>query len=424
LAPVGGVCMKEHSCVIAEFGTVSDDGRPYPSAGLLSTYVAAHEIGHNLGMFHDGPPNNNCPTNGHVMSPSRGTKGETTWSTCSSKVLEKSEKKCLLDAPQGSPSKGRDHSKYEEKPGQVWDAHDQCKIFLRDEDATLFNETVISMVCQETLCKTPHRIGYYAAGPALEGTFCGGKKWCQRGECVSSSKLKVVKGGWSDWNKGQCKSGCLKKSRAVVMDKRFCNNPKPKNTEKLCEGDNIRLHFCDDAKLCKSRQTPVEFAKKRCEFFSKYVPEITPQGVQVKHNEKRQWQACAVYCKMKSGTWYTPRQEFNDRGIDTFFPDGTWCHNDGRTDYFCQNKLCLPPPVKGRALWPDPHQPRGSGPEVDVPVLNNAHPKGENKALNKLKEYFQYYEGRVPPPLPRPEELGRPKEEDYEIIDYISPFDL
>ena len=32
------------------------------------------------------------------------------------------------------------------------------------------------MVCQETLCKTPQRIGYYAAGPALEGTFCGGKK--------------------------------------------------------------------------------------------------------------------------------------------------------------------------------------------------------------------------------------------------------
>lgn len=46
MAPVGGVCMKQHSCVIVEFGTVSDDGRPYPSAGLLSTYVAAHEIGH------------------------------------------------------------------------------------------------------------------------------------------------------------------------------------------------------------------------------------------------------------------------------------------------------------------------------------------------------------------------------------------
>ncbi|KAF8773531.1 A disintegrin and metalloproteinase with like protein [Argiope bruennichi] len=422
LAPVGGVCLKKHACVITEFGTTSDDGRPYPSAGLLSTYIAAHEIGHNLGMYHDGPPNNKCPSNGHVMSPSRGTKGETTWSKCSSEVLEKSDKKCLFDEPQGTPSKDQDHEKFKEKPGQVWDAHDQCKIFLRDEDATVFNETVFSSVCHETLCKTPRRIGYYAAGPALEGTFCGGKKWCKNGECVSwgSEKIKVVKGGWSDWTKGECKSGCIKKSRAVTVDKRYCSNPKPQNTEKYCEGDNIRVHFCDDSKLCKNYVPPVDYAKQRCEFFSKYVPDITPVGVQVKYNEKRQWQSCAVYCKMKTGTWYTPRQEFNDRGIDTFFPDGTWCHSDGRTDYFCQNRLCLPPPVKGRALLPGGYIPRGLDPEVDVPVLNNAHPKGENRAPDKLREYFQYNEGRLPP-LPGPDDLGRPKEEDYEIIDYVSP---
>ncbi|GIX88254.1 a disintegrin and metalloproteinase with thrombospondin motifs adt-1 [Caerostris extrusa] len=131
--------------ITMEFGTTSDDGRPYPSAGLLSTYIAAHEIGHNLGMYHDGPPNNECPSNGHVMSPSRGTKGETTWSKCSSKVLEKMDKKCLFDEPQGTPTKDKDHSKFNEKPGQVWNAHDQCKIFLRDQDATVFNETVFSV---------------------------------------------------------------------------------------------------------------------------------------------------------------------------------------------------------------------------------------------------------------------------------------
>lgn len=54
-------------------------------------------------------------------------------------------KKCLLDVPQAKPVKGRDHTKYNEKPGQVWDAHDQCKIFLRDEDAVLLNETVVSV---------------------------------------------------------------------------------------------------------------------------------------------------------------------------------------------------------------------------------------------------------------------------------------
>ncbi|KAK7069240.1 hypothetical protein SK128_001998 [Halocaridina rubra] len=46
LAYTGGVCKPELSCVINEFGTVDYRGRPYPSAGALSSYVLAHEIGH------------------------------------------------------------------------------------------------------------------------------------------------------------------------------------------------------------------------------------------------------------------------------------------------------------------------------------------------------------------------------------------
>lgn len=46
LSSVGGVCMEKHSCVITEFGVSDPDGRPYPSAGFTSAYVAAHEIGH------------------------------------------------------------------------------------------------------------------------------------------------------------------------------------------------------------------------------------------------------------------------------------------------------------------------------------------------------------------------------------------
>ncbi|KAG8187103.1 hypothetical protein JTE90_004849 [Oedothorax gibbosus] len=167
LAPVGGVCMKKHACVITEFGTTSDDGRPYPSAGLLSTYIAAHEIGHNLGMYHDGPPNNDCPANGHVMSPSRGTKGRPHgpsvvpkfWRNRTIESFVYYSKKCLFDEPQGSPSKGKDHEKFKEKPGQMWDAHDQCKVFLRDEDATLFNETVIS-ICSSWISTSQQLPGF------------------------------------------------------------------------------------------------------------------------------------------------------------------------------------------------------------------------------------------------------------------------
>lgn len=46
LAPVGGVCLPAHACVVAEFGAQDLLGRPYPSAGFTSVYILAHEIGH------------------------------------------------------------------------------------------------------------------------------------------------------------------------------------------------------------------------------------------------------------------------------------------------------------------------------------------------------------------------------------------
>lgn len=46
LAPVGGVCLAPHACVVAEFGAGDLLGRPYPSAGFTSVYILAHEIGH------------------------------------------------------------------------------------------------------------------------------------------------------------------------------------------------------------------------------------------------------------------------------------------------------------------------------------------------------------------------------------------
>jgi hypothetical protein len=50
LATVGGVCQEDFNCIIAEFGTNTQFGRPYPSGGFTSVYILAHEIGHNLGM--------------------------------------------------------------------------------------------------------------------------------------------------------------------------------------------------------------------------------------------------------------------------------------------------------------------------------------------------------------------------------------
>lgn len=46
LATVGGSCIDKLNCVLAEFGVTNRFGKPYPSAGFISVYIAAHEIGH------------------------------------------------------------------------------------------------------------------------------------------------------------------------------------------------------------------------------------------------------------------------------------------------------------------------------------------------------------------------------------------
>lgn len=71
-APVKGMCTGSRSCTINEgldFGSV---------------FVVTHEMGHSLGMYHDG--DNECDLRCCIMSPSVGS-GKTHWSRCSVKEM-------------------------------------------------------------------------------------------------------------------------------------------------------------------------------------------------------------------------------------------------------------------------------------------------------------------------------------------------
>ncbi|XP_076656979.1 ADAMTS metallopeptidase stall [Halictus rubicundus] len=352
LATVGGVCIDEYSCVIAELGVTNQFGKPFPSAGFTSVYIAAHEIGHNLGMHHDST-GNSCPKDGYIMSPSRGTHGETLWSPCSRELAEKLSytKPCLQDRPSGQAAGHLDHTRFFDLPGRVWTSKRQCEVLLRDKDATV---ATLYQACEALQCKTPHRSGYYIAGPALDGTYCAPGKECRGGECKNA--LQIPSGangpqarpfGWSEWLPGACSSGCLLKSTGARSRRRFCNGPTPENAEAGCQGPPYDVVLCRDDKLCnkKKRRSSVEFAALRCAEFSESLPELDGQGggLQAPHEPERPWMACAIFCRRKDiASYYTPRVELNDLGLDPYFPDGTWCHAEQGQQYFCRQHHCLP----------------------------------------------------------------------------------
>ncbi|CAH1116620.1 unnamed protein product [Phaedon cochleariae] len=413
LATVGGVCLDQYACIIAEFGTTNVFGKPYPSAGFTSVYILAHEIGHNLGMHHDNS-GNRCPKEGYIMSPSRGTNGETQWSTCSADVVAKlGWAKCLRDP--GKSPKHMDHTRFLDVPGQVITANKQCEILLRDKQAVILPNQDLATICYNLQCKTPQRSGYYFAGPALEGTQCGNGKYCYGGSCIRRNlpkPVKVIPGGWGPWKEGSCSSGCTEKSMGHISKRRFCNNPTPVNTDQGCTGSGVEFGLCDDNKICRyKKQSVIDFASKKCLEFSKVLPELdrNGSGLQAPHEEARVWMGCAIFCKnAATGTFYTPRIELNDLGLSAYFPDGTWCHRENDINYYCVQHHCLPENFKFT---------KSSDILEDFSFLQNARPSLD--IPQDIRDYLSLDQNGKPIKTTLSEIDPKPKDEDWETNDYV-----
>ncbi|XP_049548139.1 A disintegrin and metalloproteinase with thrombospondin motifs adt-2-like [Anopheles darlingi] len=417
LATVGGVCLSEYACVIAEFGTRNVFGKPYPSSGFTSVFIAAHEIGHNLGMHHDSV-GNGCPKDGFVMSPSRGTQGETTWSSCSADAIAQLNWAGCLFETTAKEVPEYNTSKYYDHPGQVWTAKKQCEVLLTDTDAILVSPD-IREICQNIRCRTPHRTGFYFAGPALEGTDCGDSKWCKGGVCIKQKKkpTNAVPGGWSEWSDEDCVSGCLEQSKGFRRRTRRCDNPVPVNTDQGCEGVALDIAVCEDQALCGTNREPVPFyASRRCREFSKLLPRLDPngRGIQGPYDSKRLWMSCAIYCKRAdSDAYYAPRFDLNDLGVDSYFPDGTLCHQEAGTNYFCQQHHCLPENFKTSkiSIWSITE---------DIPIPGNALPMSSHFFDRAVINYLSLDKNTTPLTTSwgiKPEQV--PKDDQWVDQDYL-----
>ena len=94
------------------------------------------------------------------MSPSRGSKGESQWSSCSVDSLFKADLSCLDEnSGAGSESLDLDAGVY---PGEIWTANRQCQIFLLDQNAFMDHTTeTYDKMCYSLKCRTPKREGKF-----------------------------------------------------------------------------------------------------------------------------------------------------------------------------------------------------------------------------------------------------------------------
>ena len=182
LAWVSGMCHPDYSCTINE------------GNNFESVFVIAHEMGHNLGMNHDGETTegNLCSPDKFLMSLVLGP-GKVTWSDCSNSELNqfltssstRDQASCMDDLPQVMDI--YDFASEGLLPGEKFSAMDQCQQAF----GSLFRPHVRSNspfedLCRELWCSnSTHAL---RAHPALEGTDCSSKPYpygsiCNSGVC-------------------------------------------------------------------------------------------------------------------------------------------------------------------------------------------------------------------------------------------------
>ncbi|XP_014328990.1 A disintegrin and metalloproteinase with thrombospondin motifs 16 [Xiphophorus maculatus] len=329
-APISGMCSKYRSC------TVNED------TGLGLAFTIAHESGHNFGMVHDGEGNVCKKSEGNIMSPTlAGHNGIFSWSPCSrqylSRFLNTAQAFCLSDEP-----KAVKEYRYPEKlPGELYDADTQCK-WQFGEKAKLCTLDFKKDICKALWC---HRVGRKCETkfmPAAEGSACGPNMWCRRGHCVKQGDEgpRPQHGHWSEWSSwSTCSRSC---ESGVTYRERQCNNPRPTNGGKFCDGSTRSY------KLCNTVDCPTNTADYR----AKQCAEFNSRQFRGWYYTWRPYtrvddqDICKLYCLAE--------------GYDFFFAlaskvrDGTLCSKDSSNvciDGLCERVGC--DRVLGSAAVPD-----------------------------------------------------------------------
>ncbi|CAK9295520.1 unnamed protein product [Gordionus sp. m RMFG-2023] len=293
----GSICDPTTSCAIAE------------DNGLSVALTIAHEIGHNLGLPHDGDPpckefeSYDADANTyHIMSKVLYPNNRIlSWSKCSqhyiSSFLDKGFGQCLLNKPENMEYMSQ--MKALRPPGEEYSLHQQCQLIYGS--FSHFCPNINKPPCQYLYCLNKKRNCDYMYTQWADGTSCGYNKWCQNGNCIDKIHRSniPIDGGWGEWSEfTPCSRSC---GGGVMTSSRTCTDPIPANNGRYCLGRRSRAKSCNTQECLHKN----DFRNEQCAKFNGNNMGILgiPSDVKWIASYEMQFQEkCKLYCRAEKSS--------------------------------------------------------------------------------------------------------------------------